>query len=78
MSLLSCSSFDLYCILSYYYFAMIELIKMDVWMDLIGLRTHVGCGGVSLVAPDIRCWCSGAVLLLRGTVGRTQVVLYNY
>jgi len=31
--LLSCSSFDLYCILSYYYFAMIELIKMDGWMD---------------------------------------------
>ena len=29
MSLLSCSSFDLYCILSYYCFAMIELIKMD-------------------------------------------------
>jgi len=29
MSLLSCSSFDLYCILSYYYFAMIELIKID-------------------------------------------------
>jgi len=29
MSLLSCSSFDLYCILSYYYFAMIELIKVD-------------------------------------------------
>ena len=23
----------LYCILSYYYFAMIELIKMDGWMD---------------------------------------------
>ena len=31
MSLLSCLSFDLYCILSYYYFAMIELIKMDGW-----------------------------------------------
>ena len=34
MSLLSCSSFDLYCILSYYYFAMIELIKMDGWMEV--------------------------------------------
>jgi len=32
MSLLSCSSFDLYCILSHYYFAMIELIKMDGWI----------------------------------------------
>jgi len=32
MSLLSCSSFDLYCILSYYCFAMIELIKMDGWI----------------------------------------------
>jgi len=32
MSLLSCSSFDLYCILSYYCFAVIELIKMDGWI----------------------------------------------
>jgi len=38
MSLLSRSSFDLYCILSYYYFAMIELIKMDGWF---GLAKHI-------------------------------------
>ena len=46
LSLLSCSSFDLYCILSYYYFAMIELIKIDGWMDkhdTINLHAQTFC-----------------------------------
>ena len=53
MSLLSCSSFDLYCILSYYCFAMIELIKMDGWMDGWIKSSSVDVHGISAGGPPL-------------------------
>ena len=75
MSLLSCSSFDLYCILSYYYFAMIELIKMDGrWMD--------NCQRIGIVWPKLKLqspksrYSNGQINPLMGT-GNYSATLNN-